>query len=192
MVLPERKRRMKSEARYVRRIESMGASHAAYLPAGEIPFDASFRDACVQNACGYYNRCWTCPPDCGEVGELIAKVKSFRHAVAYQTIWPLEDSYDIEGMHEAAVGHNRLTVKVQDEWRGLEARSMVLGAGACGVCAACTKPDGLPCRFPERAVTSIEACGIDASALAKRCGLNYINGRNTVTYFGILLYGGSR
>ncbi len=183
---------MTKNERYARRIEQMGASRAAYLPAGEIPFDASFRDACEQNACGYYNRCWTCPPDCGDVDELIARVRSFSHAVVYQTVWPLEDSFDIDGMHDAATAHNRLTMRVQEKWRGLEARSMVLGAGACGVCGVCTKPAGEPCRFPERAILSLEACGVDVSTLAARSDLKYINGANTVTYFGILLYGGTR
>lgn len=173
---------------YAEEIERMGAAHTAAIPAAEIPFDASFRDACVQNYCGYYDRCWTCPPDAGEIGELIARVRSFDQAVVFQTISPLEDSYDIEGMHDAAVAHNRLTLRVQDKWRELEARCTVLGAGTCGVCDTCTKPSGAPCRFPDRAITSLEACGVDAFSLAKKCGLRYINGQNTVTYFGILLY----
>lgn len=179
---------MTLEEQYVKEIESMGAAHAASIEANEIPLNAAFRDACEKNYCGYYNRCWACPPDAGSIETLMARVRSFRHAVVFQTISPLEDSFDIEGMHEAAVSHNRLTLKIQQKWRTLERESMVLGAGACGVCAKCTKPDGLPCRFPDRAITSVEACGVDASGLAKKCGLRYINGQNTVTYFGILLY----
>jgi predicted metal-binding protein len=169
-------------------IEQKGAAHAAIIESAQIPFEAAFRAACEQNACGFYGRCWTCPPDAGGIEACIARVRRFPHAVVFQSISPLEDSYDIEGMHDAAVAHNKLTLRVQEAARGMTLANMVLGAGACGVCAACTKPEGNPCRFPDLAVTSMEACGINVSALAKKCGLRYINGRNTVTYFGMLLY----
>jgi predicted metal-binding protein len=173
----------------VKQVEQLGAAHAAAVETEEIPFEAAFRAACEQNACGYYGRCWTCPPDSGSIEECMARVRRFSHAVVFQSISPLEDSYDIDGMHEAAVAHNKLTLRVQQTARAIAPASMVLGAGACGVCAACTKPEGVPCRFPDLAVTSLEACGINVSALAKKSGLKYINGQNTVTYFGILLYG---
>ncbi len=179
---------MTAEEQFVREIEAMGAARAAAVRTEEIPFSADFRAACVQNACGYYNRCWTCPPDAGEIDALIARVRSFRHAIVYQTISTLEDSYDIEGMHAASLTHNRLTQQIQTKWCDRTEKSMVLGAGACGVCETCTKPEGLPCRFPDRAITSLEACGVDVSSLARVCALPYINGQNTVTYFGMLLY----
>ncbi|NLI54874.1 MAG: DUF2284 domain-containing protein [Clostridiales bacterium] len=179
---------MQSAIELAEQIEAMGAFRAAAIEVDAIPFDTAFRDACRQNSCGFYNRCWTCPPDAGEIDELIARVRAYRYAVAFQTVSSLEDSYDMEGMHAAAAAHNRLTLKIQDLLSTLAPESMVLGAGACGICKTCTKPDGLPCRFPDRAILSLEACGIDVSALAKRCGLRYINGKNTVTYFGIALY----
>ncbi len=179
---------MENRESYASEIEQMGAAHAVAIQTSDISFEVSFRDACEKNYCGYYNRCWTCPPDAGKIEDLIARIRSYSNAVVFQTISPLEDSYDIEGMHDAAVAHNKLTLRIQQNWREIEPGSMVLGAGACGVCTECTKPKGLPCRFPDKAITSIEACGVDASALAKTCGLRYINGQNTVTYFGILLY----
>lgn len=170
------------------KIVTMGASRAAFVATDDIPFEAAFRAACEQNACGFYNRCWTCPPDAGSIEESMARVKAFPRAVVFQTIRPLEDSYDIEGMHDASVAHNRLTLKVLETYRQMGYECMVLGAGACGVCETCTKPEGKPCRLPELAITSLEACGVNVSELAKVCGLRYINGQNTVTYFGLLLY----
>jgi predicted metal-binding protein len=179
---------MIDKGRIVRQIEEMGASRAACVESKEIPFEKAFRAACEQNACGFYNRCWTCPPDAGNIDDCMTHVKEFPHAVLFQTISPLEDSYDIEGMHAAAIAHNALTLRVQETFRQAGIFSKVLGAGACGVCPTCTKPEGNPCRFPDLAVTSLEACGINVSELAKICGLRYINGQNTVTYFGLLLY----
>jgi predicted metal-binding protein len=174
--------------RIAHQIEELGASHAAYIKTKQIPFEKAFRAACEQNACGFYNRCWTCPPDAGSIDACIALVQSFPHAILFQTISPLEDSYDIDGMHNASVAHNRLTLDVQKAFRQPDHGSMVLGAGACGVCPTCTKPEGNPCRFPDLAITSLEACGVNVSELARICGLRYINGQNTVTFFGLLLY----
>ncbi len=105
---------MIDEKQIVLQIEELGASHAAYVETKDIPFEPAFRAACEQNACGYYNRCWTCPPDCGSIEASMARVKAFPHGVLFQTISPLEDSYDIEGMHDASIEHNRLTLKVQE------------------------------------------------------------------------------
>ena len=63
-----------------------------------------------------------------------------------------------------------------------------LGAGGCHLCEVCAKKTGEPCRHPDRAVASLEAYGVNVSALARLCGMKYINGENTVTYFGALFF----
>ncbi|RAQ30001.1 hypothetical protein DPQ25_00325 [Hydrogeniiclostridium mannosilyticum] len=39
-----------------------------------------------------------------------------------------------------------------------------------------------------KAFPSLEAYGVFVSKLAQACGMRYINGANTVTYFGVVLY----
>lgn len=160
----------------------------AVVDTAQIRFDPMFRELCQKNTCGFYGACWTCPPDAGTIEELMEQAKRHTHTLVFQTVHPLEDSFDIEGMHEASVKHNRLVQAVNSAARAEYPGCLVLGAGTCGVCARCTKPDGDPCRFPEKAVVSLEACGIDVAQLAKAAGLKYINGVNTVTYFGAVLY----
>jgi predicted metal-binding protein len=63
-----------------------------------------------------------------------------------------------------------------------------LSAGGCGVCKVCAKRTNEPCRFPEKAITSLEAYGINVSRLAAASDMKYINGQNTVTYFGAVLF----
>ena len=46
----------------------------------------------------------------------------------------------------------------------------------------------LACRFPDRAMSSLEAYGVNVSELAVQCGMRYINGENTVTYFGAVFF----
>ncbi|MBR6781391.1 MAG: DUF2284 domain-containing protein, partial [Clostridia bacterium] len=62
-----------------------------------------------------------------------------------------------------------------------------MGCGSCDLCEKCTYPDA-PCRFPDRALTSVEANGIQVIELAKNIGINYNNGENTVTYFSMILF----
>ena len=67
-------------------------------------------------------------------------------------------------------------------------RVLHLGAGGCGVCKSCAKRTDEPCRFPELAMPSLEAYGVNVSKLASAAGMKYINGQNTVTYFGMVLF----
>lgn len=67
------------------------------------------------------------------------------------------------------------------------ARFVLLGAGGCSLCEKCSYPDA-PCRHPDKARRSMEACGIDVVSLSRNLGLRYMNGENTVTYFSVLFY----
>lgn len=169
---------------------SLGVQKASLISVEDISFEPDFRNACIQNFCGMYGRCWMCPPDVGEVDELIHRAKRYRYALVFQTIFPLEDSYDIEGMLDSGKRHNDLIQTLSDQMQG--EHFLCLTAGACKVCDTCSKIEGIPCRFPEKATASLEAYGIDVSQLAKACGMNYINGINTVTYFGAFLFGKSQ
>jgi predicted metal-binding protein len=61
---------------------------------------------------------------------------------------------------------------------------LVLGAGGCRLCDPCAYVDREPCRRPDDAIVSLEACGIDVMRLMKDNGLKYDNGKNTVTFIG--------
>lgn len=170
-------------------IMALGAHKAAEIPVANIPFDRSFRTLCESNACGNYGVNWKCPPDAGDIDALIEEAQGFDTAVVYQTVGQLEDSYDFEGMTEAAQRQNELTQAVRREFAALPfAKILFLGAGGCPVCETCAKRTAEPCRFPDLAMASLETYGISVSQLASRCGMRYINGENTVTYFGAFLY----
>lgn len=171
-------------------IRAMGALMASVVPVKEVQFLAEFRDACRANSCGKYGRCWMCPPDVGEIDEMIDRAKQYQWAVVFQTVGQLEDSFDIEGMQDAAVAHNQLTQQVAAAWQPRLQNTLVLGAGGCQLCETCAKIDGEPCRFPDKAISSLEAYGISVQQLASLAGMKYINGTNTVTYFSCLLCDG--
>ena len=163
-----------------------GACKAEYLRGDQIVLSAEFRKICEGNGCGNYNRCYMCPPDIGPIDALMDQVRQYPHAVLYQSISPLEDSFDFEGMMEAGHHHAMLSRRIQDRLQKTDV--LHLSSGGCHLCEVCAKRDNLPCRQPDKALASLEGYGIDVYNTAQATTLKYVNGPDTVTYFGILLY----
>lgn len=164
-----------------------GAHETRCIAADDLVFGAHVRAACEANACGMYGKSWTCPPHCGAAEALRNKLLRFEHALIFTTLGPLEDSFDIEGMDRARTQSKHLLANVAEQFRAQAIPFLPLGCGACDLCGACACPDA-PCRFPGRAILSVEACGIDVVETARRNAIQYYNGINTVTCFNIILF----
>ena len=167
----------------------LGAFKANVIETKDIVLDRAFRAMCESNACGMYGRCYMCPPDVGEIDGLMREVGNYDYALVYQTVTELEDSFDFEGMIEAKKRTYPLAQSLRKVFADMNVtRVLHLGAGGCGVCKTCAKKTNEPCRFPEKAMPSLEAYGVNVSELAKAAGMKYINGQDTVTYFGAVLF----
>lgn len=165
-----------------------GALKAAVIDVSNIVLNATFRDICKSNSCGMYGSCWMCPPDIGDIENLMAKVRQYKHGLLYQTVSDIEDSFDIEGMQAAGKRHVMVSQRLEAFLMLQLDKHLHLSCGGCRLCERCAKLDGLPCRDPERAMPSMEGYGIDVYSTCKPTELKYINGQNTVTYFGIVLF----
>lgn len=157
------------------------------IPTQQIPFSQAVADACKSNACGKYGTCWTCPPGAGHYTELERKIKNYQTAIVFTCKYDLEDCFDFEGMMLGQQKTMRILHQITDELRNGGHRFLALGCEGCHLCENCTYPDA-PCRFPEKATVSVEACGIDVVTLSRNIGIHYSNGANTVTYFCIILF----
>ena len=167
---------------------SCGAGNAAALPAREVVLNAVFRDICQGNACGKYGKCYMCPPDVGDIQAMMDSVRTYRDAVLYQTIHTLEDSFDYEGMVEAGARHAAVSQALQKRLKQMDIPAFLhVSVGGCRVCDVCAKAENLPCIYPDLAMPSLESYGVDVYNTAAYAGLKYINGQNTVTYFGMVL-----
>lgn len=164
-----------------------GATKATVIDVKDMVLSSHFRDVCETNGCGMCGRCWMCPPDVAPIDELMSLVLSYKKALVFQTVTELEDSFDIEGMGEAGKNMTCLCQKIRKE-TGFLADRLVLSAGGCRVCERCTRLDGIPCRCPDEAFLSLEVCGVDVYNTVKPTELKYINGADTVTFFGMVLY----
>lgn len=167
---------------------SSGAHKATVIKTENIVLSRTFRDICASNGCGIYGKCWMCPPDIGEIDELMEKVRSFEYGLLYQTVYQIEDSFDIEGMSLSSVLHAKVCQEVEENLKETLGAHLHLGCGGCHLCKRCAKLDGLPCRMPEKAIPPMEGYGIDVGATTRPTELKYINGENTVTFFGIVLF----
>ena len=160
---------------------------SATVQAADVPFTQAVRDACKANICGKYGSCWSCPPGVGDWQELRDCFHQYDKAFVYTTCHELEDSFDFEGMTEGQNRHRQLDDYIRGQLiaQGVEFKQLTVGG--CNICERCTYPDG-PCRFPEKLRIPMEACGIDVVNLSKLCGIRYMNGPDTVTYFSTVFY----
>ena len=155
-----------------------------------IRIDQAVRNICKQNACGQYGKNHMCPPAIKDIKEWEKEIFTYKNAIIVTKVYQTRNSFDMKSMLEGIVDFQKTLVglkeDLQDEFP--EKRPLLLGAGSCFICKKCTYIDGEPCRFPEKAIPSIEACGVDVMSLSKSAGVKYNNGKNTVTYIGVILY----
>ena len=166
-----------------------GATKAAMIRQEDIVLNPELRALCEANRCGIYGKCYMCPPDVGTIEDLMARVRSYEKGLLYQTVSDLEDSFDIEGMAAAKQALTRVSQRLLDALRPLLGdNALHLAGGGCGLCAQCAKAADEPCRHPDRAMVSLESCGVDVYNTTRNTALKYVNGANTVTYFGMVLF----
>lgn len=168
-----------------------GACQAAVMDPADLNFSPEVRGYCAKNHCGQYGRNWACPPAVGPVAELEAKARLFSSGLLIQTLHHIGGSFDWQGMITAKKKHEQVLRQVYrlllKEYQTADA--LLLGAGACELCKHCTYLDGEPCRYPNLALSSLEAYGINVVELTQKYGLPYYYGDQTLAYVGLILTG---
>ena len=164
----------------------LGFDHAAPLDTGKLRALSEVREMCAAGRCQKYDTNWACPPACGTLEEMAEKAKHFSKGILIQTIGDVEDSFDFEAMAEISkqneTNFNRLVDALIDA--GVDCWPMT--DGTCTRCKACTYPDA-PCRFPDRRVSSMEACGLVVMDTCKANGLGYYYGPQSIAYTSCFL-----
>ena len=171
-------------------VKALNVTNASLIDASVIQYSKEFRQLCAQNKCGFYDKNWMCPPAVGAFEDLKEKASRYKYGFVFQTVHTLSKRFDFEGMKEAARIHEQVARRVQSyimDEAGIK-DILPLGGGPCKFCKTCTYVDGEACRFPDKAMASVESYGIDVGALLKDCGIPYHNGKNTVSYVGCILF----
>ncbi len=144
------------------------------------------RDMCAQDRCGAYGKNWTCPPHCGELSQCAERLRAYRHGILAQTVGKTEKPIDTKAYARAERQHlsrfHALAARLRQEYPD----ALCLGAGGCRICSRCAWPE--PCRFPDRACSSMEGYGLLVSQVCRDCGAAYYHGPHTVTYTALFLW----
>lgn len=161
-----------------------GFTHVAILQVSTIELLPEVRDMCAQ--CGQYGKRWTCPPACGTLKEYKEQLSKWTRGILVQTVGVLEDVLDGEGMIETQKKHKETFRKFTEYLYDTYGKVMPIGTGTCELCKQCTYPDS-PCRFPDKAISSMEALGMVVSQVCKANHLPYYYGECTIAYTGCYL-----
>lgn len=167
--------------------DSLGIHEYGFIKTKDLVFSQGVRELCQMNSCGQYGRTWACPPGVGTFEECKKKITAYENLFVFTTLHPLEDSYDFEGMMAGKERHCEICPKVVSVFQEHFSDLFVLSAEGCARCKTCTYPDA-PCRFPDLLYPSIESYCVEVNRLAETAEVHYINGADTVTYFGCILY----
>ncbi|MDR1183914.1 MAG: DUF2284 domain-containing protein [Coriobacteriales bacterium] len=144
------------------------------------------RDMCAADKCHAFGKSWSCPPACGSIEKYQVLFQRYHTGYLFQTVAEMEDAFDYEGIEKGGEEHkhcfNDLAGRIAETGRDI----LLLGAGTCTLCETCTYPDA-PCRFPEKAFTSMEASGLVVYDVCKLADVPYYHGKNTIAFCGCVL-----
>jgi predicted metal-binding protein len=158
-----------------------GFSQAGELNVATLVFMPEVREMCSVDRCRQYGKNWCCPPGCGSIEQAAERASKYSFGIIVQTIGNMEDEFDYDAIQAASEKHKKNFVALVEKLREQYDDILPMGAGACNLCEACTYPDA-PCRFPDKAIASMEAYGLWVSKVCELSGVPYNNGKLTITY----------
>lgn len=160
------------------------------ISSAGIVLSEEVRKMCRQNTCGFFGKNWTCPPAVEPLDAVREKIDRYNTVMVVYRVHAVESSFDWQGMKTGAIEFkdSLLSLKRDIETADPDVNFMILGMGACHLCDPCAYVDGDPCRNPDDAIVSLEACGIDVMCLMQDHGMKYYHGKNTVTFIGGVFY----
>lgn len=172
---------MEESERWLHMARDAGFESSALLDAQALAFMPEVRDMCSADRCHQYGKNWVCPPACGSIDECAARAAQFAKGLLVQTVGDIEDSFDIENMMAIAAQHKERFIALRDQLLPLYPDLLAMGAGGCDFCERCTYPDA-PCRYPDKAIPSMEAYGLMVNAVCTQSGLAYNYGPGKLAY----------
>lgn len=161
--------------------KEFGFSHMGELDCSTIELMEDVRSMCASGKCARYNTNWACPPACGTLEECEGRIRKFNKGIIVQTTGELEDAFDGEAMMETEAQHKEHFMKFREYLEELYPGMLALGAGCCSQCKKCSYPEA-PCRFPKKAISSMEAYGMLVTQVCQKNDIPYYYGDLTITY----------
>lgn len=146
------------------------------------------RDRCADNYCGFYGKNHMCPPAVGDLDHYRRVIQGYSRGLVFSKAYPVKSRYDYQSMVDAGIAFREEIQEINRLAKADHRECLFFSAGTCSICKSCAILTDEPCRFPEDAIPSLEAAGIDVVGLSRSLGMTYNNGADKVTYFGLVLY----
>ena len=172
-------------ADWIEKAKETGFDVAVILDPGMLCAREDVRAMCAADKCGAYNKNWTCPPACGTVEECQEKMRGYKTGILLQTIGHMAKAIDSKCYRETERRHLQNFYAFAEEIRKNYPDALCLGAGGCRICKQCAYPD--ECRFPEKAMSSMEGYGLFVTEVCRDAGVPYHYGDRTITYTACVL-----
>ena len=172
--------------KWIQQALQIGFSHAVAVKIPSLIPRQDIRDMCAADKCGAYGKNWTCPPYCGDLEECAAKIQSYRQGILLQTVGQTQKIIDTKAYHDTEERHLKQFYTFCEQIRKQSPHALCLGSGGCRICEKCAYPD--PCRFPEKACSSIEGYGLFVTQICRDNGLAYYYGEKTVSFTACVLF----
>jgi predicted metal-binding protein len=146
------------------------------------------RDRCADNYCGFYGKNHMCPPAVGDLSHYQQLIQGYAKGLVFSKAYPVKNRYDYKSMVAAGLAFRETIQEINKQAKADQCDCTFFSAGTCGICESCSIQIDEPCRFPEDAIPSLEAAGIDVVSLSRSLGMTYNNGADKVTYFGLVVF----
>lgn len=171
---------------WIRKARELGFDTAMPIDPQALVAREDVRSMCAENKCGAYGRNWTCPPAIGSTEQCQQTMRQYQKGILLQTVGHMRKAIDSKCYRETERRHTEQLYALADEIRKTYPQALCLGAGGCRVCRQCAYPE--PCRFPEKAISSMEGYGLFVTQVCRDAGVLYHYGEKTITYTACILF----
>ena len=177
--------RESSTIRWLEEAKKLGFDVAVALDPQKLVAREDVRGMCAEDKCGAYNKNWTCPPAIGTIEQCQKKMRQYKSGILLQTVGKMTKAVDSRCYRETEQRHVTNLYALAEAIRKEHPQALCLGAGGCRVCKQCAYPS--ECRFPEKAMSSMEGHGLFVTQVCRDAGVPYYHGDRTITYTAIVL-----
>ena len=171
---------------WCRKAKALGFSEAVAMDVGSLQPRADVRAQCAADKCGAYGKNWTCPPHCGSLEACARQMQGYSRGILLQTVGALEKRIDTRAYRWTEQRHLAQFARLCDQMRRIFPDALCLGSGGCRICEECAYPE--PCRFPEKACSSMEGYGLFVTQVCRDNAVAYHHGEKTITYTACVLF----
>lgn len=171
---------------FITQAKALGFDTAVALDPAMLEAREDIRAMCSADKCGIFGKNWGCPPHCGSVAECQKTLHSYTRGILLQTVGHMRKDIDSKCYRDTERRHLENFYAFAELVRAQYPNALCLGAGGCRVCKSCAYP--LPCRFPEKAVSSMEGYGLFVTQVCRDCKAAYHHGDRTITYTACVLF----